>query len=173
MVFEKLKNLTLVPEQQSSVDSSVRMNQWALSHSWSQQPFSAMCKRLICSINANLQAATILIVNGDFIMDHRLDIKKATTTAAQGAFLPIRERYLFQLDPQNTVMPELDPTYQGLLFPDLSLEDPDLESIIGDDVSPEMKIMILAAVKESQANNQLMVQLLDAKARRLYSSATG
>ena len=128
-----------------------------------------MCKRLIYSINANLQAATILMASRDFIADHRLDIKQATTTAAQGAFLPVRERDLFQLDPQNIVMPELDPSYQGLLFPDLSLEDLDLESIMGDKVSPEMKVMILMAVKQSQANNQQMVQLLDSKAQSLYS----
>ena len=70
-------------------------------------------------------------------------------------------------------MPELDPSYQGLLFPDLSLEDPDLESIMGDEVSPEMKVMILTAIKQSQANNQQMVQLWDSKARTLYSSAAG
>ena len=33
--------------------------------------------------------------------------------------------------------------------------------------------MILMAVKQSQANNQQNVQLLDAKARSLYSSAAG
>ena len=33
--------------------------------------------------------------------------------------------------------------------------------------------MILTAVKQSQANNQQMVQLLDAKARSLYSSVAG
>ena len=93
------------------------------------------------------------MANRDFIVDHRLEIEQATTTAAQGAFLPVRERDLFQLDPQNTVMPELDPSFQGLLFPELSLEDPDLESIMGDEVSPEMKVMILMAVKQSQTNN--------------------
>ena len=119
------------------------------------------------------QAAIILMANRDFIADHCLEIKDATTTAAKGAFLPIRERDLFHLDPQKTVMLELDPTYQGLLFPDLSLEDLDLESIMGDEVSPEMKVMILSAVQRSQANNQQMVQLLDAKAKSLYSSAVG
>ena len=44
---------------------------------------------------------------------------------------------------------------------------------MGDDVSLEMKVMILLAVKRSQANNQQMVQLLDAKAKSLYSSAVG
>ena len=93
------------------------------------------------------------MANGDFIADHCLDIKQATARAAQGAFLPVRERDLFQLEPQRTVMPELDPSYQGLLFPDLSLEDLDLESIMGDEISQEMKTMILVAVKESHAKN--------------------
>ena len=55
---------------------------------------------------------------------------------------------MFQLDPQTTVLPELDPTHHDLLFLDLSLEDPDLESIMGDEVSQEMKTMILMAVKQ-------------------------
>ena len=123
-----------------------------------------MCKRLIYSINANHQASSILKANRDFIADHCLEINQATTTAPQGAFLPVRERDIFQLEPQPTGMPELDTSYQGLLFPDLSLEDPDLESIMGDEVSPEMKVMILTAIKQSQANNQQMVQLWDSNA---------
>ena len=71
------------------------------------------------------------------------------------------------------VLPELDPAHQDILFPYLSLEDLDLESIMGDDVSPEMKTMILMAVRQSQANNQQMVQLWDSKAKSLYSAAAG
>merc|ERR1711867_314715 len=107
------------------------------------------------------------------MVDHHLEIDQATATAAQGAFLPIRKRDLFQLDPQPIVMGELDSSYQGLLFPDLSLEDLDLESIMGDKVSPEMQSKILVAVKQSQANNQQMVQLWDSKANSLYSAAAG
>ena len=44
---------------------------------------------------------------------------------------------------------------------------------MGDEVSPEMKVMILMAVKQSQANNQQMVQLWDSKAKSLYSAAAG
>ena len=109
----------------------------------------------------------------DFIVEHRLEIKDAMANADKGAFLPIRERDLFQLGPLSMLLPEFDPAHQGLIFPDLSLEDPDRESIMEDEVSPEMKIMILTALRESQPNNQLMVQLLDAKARSLYSSVTG
>ena len=112
-----------------------------------------MYNRLVYSINANRQAATILMANGDFIADHCLEIKDAMAKADKGAFLPVRERDLFQLGPLSMVLLELDPAHQDLLFPDLSLEDPDLESIMGDEVSPEMKILILAAVKESHANN--------------------
>ena len=77
------------------------------------------------------------MANADFIVDHHLEIDQATATAAQGAFLPIRERDHFQLEPQLTVMLELDPSYQGLVFPELSLEDQDLEFIMGED-PPEM-----------------------------------
>ena len=113
------------------------------------------------------------MANADFMADHHLEIDQATTSATPEAFIPVRERDLFQLDPQLTVMEELDPAYKGLLFPDLSLEDPDLESIMGDEVSPEMKTKILAASKQSKANNQQMVQLWDSKAKSLYSAAAG
>ena len=146
-VFHRLRGLTLAPEQQSSVDSGVRVNQWALTKSQLQQPCYPMCKRLIYLINANRQASTILMANRDFIADRPLEIDQATTTAPQEAFFPVRERDLYHLDPQPTVMLELDSLYQGLLFPELSLDDPDLESIMGDDVSPEMQTKILAAVK--------------------------
>ena len=141
-VFDRLKGLTLAPEQQSSVDSGVHVNQWALTKSQSQQPFNVMCKRLIYSINANNKASTILMANADFMVDHRPEIDQATTTAAQGAFLPIRERDLFQLDPQFTMMGVFDSSSQGLLFLNLSLEDPDLESIMGDDIPLEMQTKI-------------------------------
>ena len=36
-----------------------------------------------------------------------------------------------------------------------------------------MKVMILMAVKQSQANNQQMVQLWDSKAKSLYSGTAG
>ena len=68
-----------------------------------------MCKRLIFSINANRQASTILMANADFMADHHLEIYQATASATPEAFLPVRERDLFQLDPQLTMMEELDP----------------------------------------------------------------
>ena len=52
----------------------------------------------------------ILMANGDFIVYHHLEINQATATAAQGAFLPVSERDLFQLELQPTVMPELNPS---------------------------------------------------------------
>ena len=33
---------------------------------------------------------------------------------------------------RSAVLEELDPTYQGPIFPDFSLEEPGLESIMGD-----------------------------------------
>ena len=58
-VFNKLNNLKLAPEQQSSVDSSIRLDQWALGRSQSQQPFIELSRRLICSLNASCQASKI------------------------------------------------------------------------------------------------------------------
>ena len=51
---------------------------------------------------------------------------------SQGAFLPVKERDLYLLGPQPTVRGNLDPIYQGLIIQDSSLEEPDLESIMGD-----------------------------------------
>lgn len=70
-------------------------------------------------------------------------------------------------------MGELDSSYQGLLLPDLSLEDPDLESIMKDEVPQEVQTRILIAVKQSQANNHQMVQLWDSIVRSLYIAAAG
>ena len=59
---------------------------------------------------------------GDIVADHCLTIYQAHAHAHKGAFLPVRERDLFCLDPQDTLLGELDPTYQSLIFPDHSLE---------------------------------------------------
>ena len=64
------------------------------------------------------------MANADQEADHCHLIDQALAKAAQGAFLPVKERGLFSLDPQPTVLGELDPTYQGLVFPDFSLEEP-------------------------------------------------
>ena len=63
---------------------------------------------------------------------------QALANIAQGAFLPVKERDLYSLDPQLTVLGELDPTYQGPIFLDFSLEEPDLESIMEDVVPQEI-----------------------------------
>ena len=112
------------------------------------------------------------MANGDKVVAHHHKIDQALANAAQGAFLPIKERDLYSLDPQLTVLGELDPTYQGPIFPDFSLEEPDLESIMEDVVPQEIQTRILAAVRQSHANNQQMVQLLDSKIRSLYTVAS-
>ena len=73
--------------------------------------------------------------------------------AAPRAFHPVRERDLFSLGPQNTVMGELDSAYQDSLFPDICLEQPELQSIMGDQVSQEVQNRILTAVRQTHANN--------------------
>ena len=60
---------------------------------------------------------------------HKLDVQHQHS---QGAFLPVKERDLYLLGPQPTVCEDLDPTYQSLVFQDSSLEEPDLESTMGD-----------------------------------------
>ena len=58
----------------------------------------------------------------------------------------------------------MDPTYQGLVFPDSSLEELDLESIMGDWVPQDIKIRVLIAARESYTRNQEKVQTLNSKA---------
>ena len=44
------------------------------------------------------------MANADFMVDHHLEIDQATALATPEAFLSVRERDLFQLDPQLTMM---------------------------------------------------------------------
>ena len=78
--------------------------------------------------------STLLFANGDQIGNHCVTINQALANAAKDAFLPIRERDLYNLDPQPTLLGELDPDYQGLVFPDYSLEELDLKSIMVDHI---------------------------------------
>ena len=98
------------------------------------------------------------MANRDQVADHCYKIDQALTNPAQGAFLPVRERDLYSLDPQPTVLGELDPTYQGLVFPDSSLEEPDLESIMGNLVPQDIKIRVLIAASESFNRDQKKLQ---------------
>ena len=104
---------------------------------------------------------------------HCHNINNAMADATQEAFCPVRERDLFSLGPQNMVMRELDPDYHGLLFPDICLEQPELRSIMGDQVSQEVCSMILQAVKQTHVNNLWKLQLWDSKIGRLYSAGAG
>ena len=129
---------------------------------------------MIYSLNASCQASTILLANADQVAEHRHKIDLALTNIAQGAFLPVRERDLFCLDPQPTVLGELDPSYQGPVFLDSSsLEEPDLEFIMGDSVPQDIKNRVLIAARESHTRNQEKVQALDSKFRSLYTAASG
>ena len=100
---------------------------------------------MIYSLKASHQASTILMANADLVADHHLTIDQALANVTQNAFLPVREQDLFLLVPQPTVLGELDPSCQGLVFPDSSLEEPDLESIIGDSVPEDIKSRVLIA----------------------------
>ena len=81
------------------MDSGIRFDQWALGRSMSQQPFNDVRRQLIYSLNASRQASTILIANGDQVADHHHEIDQALANAAQRAFLLVRDRDLYSLDP--------------------------------------------------------------------------
>ena len=100
---------------------------------------------------------------------HYLQIFQATADAAKQAFLPVRKMDLFDLGSQFTVMGELDPAYKGLIFRDICLEEPELESIMGDQVPKEIQNRILTAVRQTHTNNIQRVQLWDSKVRSLLS----
>ena len=106
------------------------------------------------------------------VAGHRLTIDQALLHANCEAFLSIKKRDLYNLDPQDTLLGELDPAYQGLIIPECSPESPDLESIIGNSVNPETKERIMNAVNQSLASNRDKVQVLDSTIRSLYSAAS-
>ena len=101
------------------------------------------------------------MANGDQVAGHRHTIDQAPKHAASEAFCPVKKRDIYNLDPQDTLLGELNPNYQGLLFPVCSLESPDLESIMGDAVDPEVKQRIVSTVNQSLAINRDRVQVLD------------
>lgn len=105
--------------------------------------------------------------------DHCHAIDQAQSNASQGAFLPTRERDLYFLDPAPKVLGDLDPSCQGLIFPDSGLEAPDLESIMGDSVPDDIKERFLIATRVSHIRNQEKVQNLDSTIRSLYTMASG
>ena len=70
-VIGKLQGLKLAPEQQSTVDTGVKVDQFCLVRSHSQQPFNNLKRRLIESICASRQAATLLMANGGKVAGHR------------------------------------------------------------------------------------------------------
>ena len=83
--------------------SGIHIDQWALGKSQAAQPFNDLQRRLIYSLNAQFQVSTVLLANADYMADHRYDIDQALSNAAQGAFLPTRERNLYSLDLAPTV----------------------------------------------------------------------
>ena len=89
--------------------------------------------------------------------DHCLAIDQALYHANREAILPVKKRDMYCLEPQDTLLVELDPTYQGLLFLDCSPETPDLLSIIEDSIDPTIKERIIITVKQSIDQNQRKV----------------
>ena len=65
--------------------------------------------------------------NLDYLAGHRHQIEKTMADAAPQAFLPIKERDLFNLGSMSTIMGELNPAYKDPIFPDFCLEQLELE----------------------------------------------
>ena len=121
-----LGKLALVSDQQSALDSGIRPDQWTLGRSQADQPFRAFKRQLIASISAQRQSQVVLMANADRLASHHNNVNNAMADAAHRAFHPIRERDLFSLGSQNTVMRELNPDHQGPLFLNIYMEQPEL-----------------------------------------------
>ena len=98
-VMSKLNNLKLAPEQQSAVERNIRFDQWAMGRMQLQQPLNNLKRRLISSLASSRQASTLLFANKDQIGNYHITIDQALANAAKDAFLPVRERDLYNLDP--------------------------------------------------------------------------
>ena len=60
------------------------------------------------------------MANGDQVAGHCLTINQALLHANHEALRPVKKRDLYNLDPQDTLLGELDLAYQGLIFPECS-----------------------------------------------------
>ena len=168
-----LSKSMLVLDRQLILDSGICPDQWTMERSQAAQPFNAFKRKLISHISAQRQSQVILMTNADRMAQHRHNINNAMTDATQEAFCPVRERDLFSLGPQNMVMRELDLDYHGPLFSEICLEQPELWSIMGDQVSQEVQIKILTAVRQAHVSNLERLQVSDSKVRSLYSAGLG
>ena len=88
-VNSSLSNLALVPDQQSTLEFGICLDQWTQERSQAAQPFNTFKRQLISSISAQRQSQVVLMANADNLAGHRHQIQDAMADAAQGAFRPI------------------------------------------------------------------------------------
>ena len=146
--FSRLNSLKLTMEQQSLVDSGIRMDHWALGKTHASQLFNDLQLRLITSINANRQASAILLTN----VDHTFSLDQILASAHPDAFMPKEERDLFKLDLAPVFFGDLDPNYTDLLIHDSKLETPDLVSLL-QDVPREGRDRVVLAMEMCPTKN--------------------
>ena len=144
--------LKLTPEQQSSEDRGIRMDQWTLGKTQPSQPFNDLLRCLITSISTQRQANAILQTLVDCMVDHKLNLCHVLATNHKPAFMPRDMRDHFKFDPVPLVIGDLNPNYHGLLFPDTGLEKPNLASFM-DSVPEEVRGGILHCMKEVHTRN--------------------
>jgi len=102
----------------------------------------------------------LLIANSDQVSGHHHTINQDPKHAASEVFCLVKKRVIYNLDPPDTLLRELNPNYQGLLFRVCSPESPDLESIMG--VQWILRSNKgFSAVNKSLAINRDRVQVLD------------
>ena len=124
-------------------------------------------------ISSSRQASTVLMANANYLAGHHHNIEIAIANAAPQAFLPVREMGSLQPRFSKHSVWGARPNLSGSIFPDFCLEQPELQSIIGDQVSQEVQDRILMAVRQTHTKNLEKVQLWDSKVRSLYLAALG
>ena len=77
-VNASLGKLALVSDQQSILNSGIRLDQWTLERSQAAQPFNAFKRQLISSISAQRQSQVVLIANADYLVGHRHQTQDST-----------------------------------------------------------------------------------------------
>ena len=133
VAFHKLDHLKLILEQQSIVDSGIRLDLWALVRDQQSQSFNYLNHRLLASITASRQLSqlsTLLLTNADQIADHRFNLDQLLSRVSQEAFLLPGERDLFNLVPEPVILGDLNSNFTGLLLLHSEPEKPDLASLL-------------------------------------------
>ena len=121
MAFGKIKKLQLVPEQQSVLDSGIRLHQFALDCGQPSQAFNEWSKRLISLIATLRQSSMLLLAHADKVSTSTFNLKEVLTGAAAGSVLDPVDRDTYNLVPRLYMLGALNPNHSSPLFPEPEL----------------------------------------------------